>query len=316
VDLVTPEAIEAAARRIEGRLAYTPLLANDRIAAELSGPVYLKPENLQYTGSFKARGALNALLCRQERGDQPRGVATFSAGNHAAAVSFAARVLGIPAVVCMPPQAVSTKVEAVRRYGGEIVFTNDLHDTALALADERGYQLLHPFDDPDVIAGQGTVGSEIVDQAPAIDLVVVPVGGGGLISGVAAAVRAKAPAARIVGVEPRTANAVSHALRAGYAEPLPQRPYSLADGLTAPYASERTLHHIRSLVDDIIELDEDAIGPAWWAMLDSTKLFVEPSAAVGLAALRVGLIDVEPGCTTILVLSGGNVGQASLAGLG
>lgn len=316
MDLVTGEAIAAAAHRLAGRIVPTPLLPNDRLGTELSGQVFLKPENLQHTGSFKARGALNALLCRQERGQQPVGVATFSAGNHAAATSFAARTIGIPAVVCMPPQAVSTKVEAVRRYGGKIVFTNDLHDTALAIAAQRGFQLLHPFDDPDVIAGQATVGWELVDQVGRPDLVVVPVGGGGLISGIAAAVRAKAPKARIVGVEPANANAVSHALRAGRAEPLPHRPYSLADGLAAPFASERTLHHIRSLVDDIIELDEDAIGPAWWAMLDSTKLFVEPSAAVGLAALRVGLIEVDPGSTTVLVLSGGNAGQASLAGLG
>ena len=216
----------------------------------------------------------------------------------------------------MPPQAVSTKVDAVRRYGGEIVFTNELMDTANAIAAERGYEMLHPFDDPDVIAGHGTIGWEILDQVPKVDLVVVPVGGGGLISGVATAIRARSPHTRIVGVEPNGANAVSYALRRGVAEPLPQRPYSLADGLAAPFASARTLAHVQQLVDEIIELDEDAIGPAWWAMLDSTKLFVEPSAAVGLAALRVGLIDVEPGTTTALVLSGGNAGQASLAGLG
>jgi threonine dehydratase len=314
VHFVTREEIVAAVTRLDGEVVRTPLIPCPRLSEELGSQVLLKPENLQHAGSFKVRGALNALLARQERGERPVGVTTFSAGNHAAATAFAARTLGLPTVVCMPPQAVVTKVEAVRRYGGEVILTADLVGTCQQVAGERGYALLHPFDDLDVIAGQGTVGAELLADAPQPDLVVVPVGGGGLISGVAAAVKAASPTTR-VGVEPLTANAVSYALRAGSPQPLPDKPVSLADGLAAPFAGEHTLAHIQKFVDDVVEISEESIAPAWWAALDATKLLVEPSAAVGLAALRQGLVGTEPGQTVILVLSGGNVGPASLAAL-
>jgi threonine dehydratase len=316
VTLVTGEDIAAAAKRIDGRIVRTPLLPCPRLSDEFGVPVAVKAENLQHTGSFKVRGVLNALLARQARGERPAGVATFSAGNHAAATAFAGRALGLPVVVCMPPKAVVTKVEAVRRYQGEIVFTDDLLASCHAVAGERGYAILHPFDDLDVIAGQGTTGAELVADEPGPGLVVVPVGGGGLISGVAAAVKAASAGTRVVGVEPATANAVSYALRAGSAEPLPARPVSLADGLTAPFAGVHTFAHVRELVDAVVEVSEADIRRAWWEMLDATKLFVEPSAAVGLAALRRGLVEVRPGRSVVLVLSGGNVGPASLAELG
>jgi threonine dehydratase len=316
VRFVTREEIVAAVSRLDGRIVRTPLIPCPRMTDELGSRVLLKPENLQHAGSFKVRGALNALLARGERGETPAGVATFSAGNHAAATAFAGRILGLPTVVCMPPQAVVTKVEAVRRYGGEVIFTDDLVGTCREVAGERGYDLLHPFDDLDVIAGQGTVGVELLADAPQPDLVLVPLGGGGLISGVAAAIKAGSPTTRVVGVEPVTANAVSHALRSGAPVPLPSRPVSLADGLTAPFAGEHTLAHIQKFVDDVLEIPEEAIVPAWWETLDATKLLVEPSAAVGLAALRQGLVDVAPGQTVVFVLSGGNVGPASLARLG
>ncbi|GIH20752.1 threonine ammonia-lyase [Rugosimonospora africana] len=313
--LASNDDIAAAARRLDGRIVPTPLLASPRLSQTLGLPVSLKAENLQHTGSFKVRGVLNALLSRQERGDLPRGVTTFSAGNHAAATAFAANALGLPSVVCMPHGAVVTKVEAVRRYGGDIVFTDDLLGTCQEIARDRGYELLHPFDDPDVIAGQGTVGAELVRDAPDVGLVLVPVGGGGLISGVAAAVKATLPGARVIGVEPVTANAMSHALRTGTPAPLPHRPVSIADGLAAPFAGEHTLAHVHKFVDDVVELPEEAILPAWWELLDASKLLVEPSAAVGLAALRSNLVDVRPGTPTVLVLSGGNVAPAGLARL-
>jgi len=312
--LVTGVEIAAAAGRLDGRVVRTPLLACPRLTDELGFPVLVKAENLQHTGSFKVRGVLNALLARRERGEQPAGVATFSAGNHAAATSFAGQALGLPVVVCMPPAAVVTKVELVRRYGGEVIFTEDLLGTCHSVAAERGYSLLHPFDDLDVIAGQGTVGAELAEAEP--DLVVVPVGGGGLISGVAAAVVAGRPGARVIGAEPVTANAMNHALRLGTPAPLPARPVSMADGLTAPFAGEHTLAHVRAYVERVVEVPEDSIRSAWWALLDATKLLVEPSAAVGLAALRLGLLDGRTGGTTVFVLSGGNVAPAGLAALG
>lgn len=313
--LVSGEDIAMATTRLDGRIARTPLLACPRLCESLGLQVLLKAENLQHTGSFKVRGVLNALLARQERGELPPGVATFSAGNHAAATAFAGRQLGLPVVVCMPPHAVVTKLEAVGRYGGEIVLTDSLLDTCQAIADERGYALLHPFNDLDVIAGQATVGAEIAAQSPDLDLVLVPVGGGGLISGVAAAIRGALPTARIVGVEPLTANTMSHSLRADAVTTLPHRPVSIADGLAAPFTGEHTFAHVRELVDDVVEVPEDAIAQAWWELMDTSKLLVEPSAAVGLAALRLGLVDVAPGQRVTLVLSGGNVAPASLARL-
>lgn len=314
--LVSSDHITAATIRLDGRIVRTPLLACPRLSESLDLRIMLKAENLQHTGSFKVRGALNALLARRDRNGLPQGVATFSAGNHAAAAAFAGRALGLPVVVCMPPNAVVTKIEAVRRYGGEVIFADDLLGTCRHVAHDRGYALVHPFDDLDVIAGQATVGAELVLDVPDVDLVLVPVGGGGLISGVAAAVKGARPTARVVGVEPATANAMSHALRVGAAMALPDRPVSLADGLAAPFAGEHTLAHVQAFVDDVLEVPEKAIKQAWWEVLDASKLLVEPSAAVGLAALRLGLVNARPGTTTVLILSGGNVAPASLAELG
>jgi len=316
MSIVASADIAAAAARLAGRVVRTPVLSSDRLSEDLGFVVLLKAENLQHTGSFKARGAQNALLARAERGELPSGVATFSAGNHAAAAAFAGRALGLPVVVCMPPGAVEVKVAAVRRYGGEVVVTEDLVGTCQALAADRGYTLLHPFDDLDVIAGAGTVGAELVADTGPVDLVLVPVGGGGLISGVAAAVKQASPATRVVGIEPATANAVTHGRRHGALVPLPTRPRSIADGLTAPYAGRHNLAHIDEYVDAVIEVPEDAIERAWWELLDTSKLLVEPSAAVGLAALRLHAFEADPGARVALILSGGNVAPTTLARLG
>ncbi|MEH1102425.1 threonine ammonia-lyase [Micromonospora sp. CPCC 205561] len=312
--LTTADDILAAQRRIEGRIVRTPLLPCPRLGEPLRLDLAVKAENLQHTGSFKVRGVFNALLARVEREGRPAGLTAFSAGNHAAAVAFAGRAFGLPTVVCMPPRAVPTKIEAVRRYGGEIVLTDDLAGTCESLAAERGYHLLHPFDDPDVIAGQATVGREILADGPPPELVLVPMGGGGLISGVAAGIRSAVPTARVVGVEPVTANAVGHALRTD-GEALAVRPTSIADGLAAPFAGRHTLAHVRALAHDVVEVSEEDIRAAWWELLDATKLLVEPSAAVTLAALRAGLVDARAGTRTVLVLSGGNVSPAMLASL-
>jgi threonine dehydratase len=318
ITLVNAEAITAAANRLAGRVVRTPLVPCSRLSDELGAEVYLKPENLQHTGSFKVRGAINALLARAEAGALPVGVTTFSAGNHAAATSYAARSLGIPVVVCMPPGAVATKVEAVRRYGGEIVFTDDLVGSWQSIAAERGFTAMHPFDDPDVIAGHGTVGVEILSDLPLLDetgLVVVPVGGGGLISGVASGLRVNGYGGRVIGVEPLQANAVSYGLRMGAPVPPPVKQSSLADGLAPPFAGVNTLAHIRARVDAIVEITEDEVRTGWWAMLDTTKMFVEPSGATGLAAVMAGAIEVPPGSTLVLILTGGNASRTALASL-
>ena len=311
-DLLGAGDFDRAAARIGPLVEHTPLRECATLSDRLRARVLVKAENLQHTGSFKIRGVLNALLTCREQGDLPAGIATYSAGNHAAAVSYATTHLGIPAVVCMPPAAVASKVAAVRRYGGEIVFTDDLVGACGEVIAERGYRLLHPFDDRTVIAGHGTVGLEILTDSPAPDLVLVPVGGGGLISGVATAIKTRSPGTRVVGVEPLGANAMSYALRRDAPEPLPQRPKSIADGLTAPFAGRHTLAHVKAFVDDVIELDDQPIVDAWWPLMDATKLLLEPSAVVGLAAILDGAVSYDEGSTIVLVLSGGNTSPENL----
>ena len=311
-DLLGAGDFDRAAARIGPLVEHTPLRECATLSDRLRARVLVKAENLQHTGSFKIRGVLNALLTCREQGDLPAGIATYSAGNHAAAVSYATTHLGIPAVVCMPPAAVASKVAAVRRYGGEVVFTDDLVGACGEVIAERGYRLLHPFDDRTVIAGHGTVGLEILTDSPAPDLVLVPVGGGGLISGVATAIKTRSPGTRVVGVEPLGANAMSYALRRDAPEPLPQRPKSIADGLTAPFAGRHTLAHVKAFVDDVIELDDQPIVDAWWPLMDATKLLLEPSAVVGLAAILDGAVSYDEGSTIVLVLSGGNTGPENL----
>ncbi|MFC4145904.1 threonine/serine dehydratase [Micromonospora mangrovi] len=312
--LVTGDDITAAEKRLDGRVVRTPLLDAPVLGEALGLRVAVKAENLQHTGSFKARGATNALLARAEREGMPAGLVAFSAGNHAIAVAFVGRTFGLPTVVCMPPGAVPAKVAEVRRLGAEPVFTDDLLATARSLAAERGWHLLPPFDDPDVIAGQATVGRELLADGPVPAVVLVPVGGGGLISGIAAAVKEASPATRVVGVEPDGANAMSHALRTGTPTP-PVRPVSVADGLAAPFAGRHTLAHVRALVDEVVEVPEAAILPAWSDLIHATKLLVEPAAAVSLAALRAGLVELPSGGRAVLVLSGGNVDPSRLATL-
>ncbi|RZQ62975.1 threonine/serine dehydratase [Amycolatopsis suaedae] len=297
--------IRKAAARLDGLVLRTPLLDNERLSAEVGGRVLLKPENLQHTASFKVRGALNTLLTWRERGTLPEGVVGFSAGNHAAALSYAGKRLGVRVLMAMPPDAPASKVDNVRRYGGEITRTEDLLGTCAELAERHGFPVVHPFDLPEVMAGQGTVGLELAEDGPAPGLVLVPVGGGGLLSGVAAAVRELAPSARIVGVEPARSNAVALALRAGEPVPLRRVP-TLADGLTAPITSALPLAHVQRLVDDVVEVAEEDIESAWRHLSDATKLVVEPSAAVGLAALRAGVVGPPESGPTVLVLSGGN----------
>jgi threo-3-hydroxy-L-aspartate ammonia-lyase len=315
VDLVDAEALTVAAGRLAGRVVRTPLLPSARLSDEFGVPVLLKAENLQHTGAFKVRGMMNAMLARAASDRPPAGVTTFSAGNAAAATSYAARALGIPAIVCMPPGAVESKIEAVRRYGGEIVFTDDLVGTCHRIAEERNFLALHPFDDPDVIAGHGTAGVELMADCPDPALILVPVGGGGLISGISAAVRAAQPTrtAKVVGVEPATANAMTHALATGEATPPPTKPASIADGLAAPFAGPTTLAHVQANVDDVVTIEETAIRDSWWSLIDATKLLVEPSAVVGLAALRVGAVPVPASGPIVLVISGGNAARTGIA---
>jgi threonine ammonia-lyase medium form len=308
--------IRAAAEYLRGRIHRTPLMSATSVGSRVGVKLWVKAENLQRTGSFKVRGALNRIrqLGAEERA---RGLVTISSGNHAQAVAWAAAAEGVRATVVMPETAVPSKVAASRGYGADVVLHGDVF-AAFQRMDElrtrHGYTLVHPFDDPAVIAGQGTVGLEIVEDLPEVDVVVVAIGGGGLISGIAAALRVLKPGVRIVGVEPVGAATMSRALSAG--EPVRlERIDTIADGLGAPVAGVLNLEHVRALVDDVVLLDDAPIASAMAVMLERTKLLVEPAGAAALAAVLEGKAGCRPGDRVVVVASGGNIDVTRLRSL-
>ena len=300
--------IRGAQKRLDGHVHRTPVLGSRTLSERIGATALLKVEAFQRTGSFKVRGVLNRLhhLTTAER---ERGLVTVSAGNHAQAVAYGSSLESIHAVVVMPEHASPAKVEACREYGAEVVLHGDVF-AAFArmeeLREQHGYTLVHPFDDPHVIAGQGTVGTELCDDVPDIDVVVVPVGGGGLLSGVATAVRALRPHARIIGVEPDGAPAVRRALDEGGPVRL-ERVDTIADGLGAPMTGPVVLEHMRALVDDVVTVTDDSIAHALRFLLERCKLLVEPAGAAGVAALLDGTVHVPAGARVAMILSGGNI---------
>ena len=312
--LTTLETAQAAAQRIAGRVSRTALVHAPELSRRVDADVWLKRELDQPTGSFKVRGVTNAVLSLPDEARR-RGLLAFSAGNHAAAVAHVGAQAGVPVTVCMPAHAVPRKVDATRALGAEVVLVeSDLVGTAMRLGAERGLTLVHPFDDPAIVAGHASAGLEIAADAPEVDLVVVPVGGGGLISGVAAGVKALVPKARVVGVEPEGADVVSRSLIAGSPQVQPA-PKTIADGLTAPITGDVPFAHIVSLVDSVVRVDEDAILDALRVLVREEGVPAEPAGATGLAALLTGAVPVAPGSRGVLVISGGNVDPALLATL-
>lgn len=311
--LVTGVEMDEAFTRVGDRVHRTPTMSASSIGAEVGVHLWLKAEVLQRTGSFKLRGVLNTLLTLS--GDElARGVVTMSAGNHAAALAFGAATVRTSAVVVMPQHATAVKVAATRRYGGTVVQTErPLAEVMSEISERDSRVVVHPFDDLRVIAGAAGVGIELVEDAPALDLVVVPVGGGGLISGVAAAVKRRSPTTRVVGVEPVGAAAMSRALAAG--APVAVVNTTLLDGLAAPFAGTSTLAHVQALVDEVVTIDDAAVGPALRMLYERAKLAPEPSAAAGLAALLAGAVRVAPGETVACVVTGGNLDLDRLPGL-
>ena len=311
MDRVTPDGIRAAARRIRPHVILTPVLASDGLA---SPGLYLKAENLQRTGSFKVRGALNAVL-QLTPAQRARGVITLSAGNHGQALAYAARTVGIPCVVVIREDAAGVKVDAIRRFGAEVVFTPvDRWQRCLEEEQERrDLWLVHPFDDPAVLAGQGTVGLEILQSVSDVTTLVVPVGGGGLIAGVARAVKAARPDTRVVGVEPTGASVVSASLKAGRPVTL-DRMDTIADGLAAPYTRALALDLIQRYVDDVVCVSDDQLIESLRALAINAKLVVEPAGAAAVAAVRSGLHHPTRPGPTVAILSGGNVDPDRLAG--
>jgi threonine dehydratase len=303
--------IQAAQARIADRVHRTPLLSSLTLSRRLGMPVLLKAENLQKTGSFKVRGATNAMR-RLPADARARGVVTISAGNHAQAVAYAASAEAVRCVVVMPEGAVQAKVDATRAWGAEVVLHGTPHE-AFALYEtlqrDQGLVPVHPFDNPDVIAGQGTVGLEIAEEAPDASTVIVPIGGGGLISGIATALRGLRRPVRVIGVEPEGSTAMHSALAAGHPVRI-ERLQSIADGLGAPAVSERTLAIAQRFVDDVVLVSDAEIIDAMRFLLERAKLLAEPAGAAGLAALLAGRAQATG--KTVVVLSGGNVDLARL----
>ena len=305
--LLELEDIERARARIGGRVHATPMMSSTTVGDELGVRLQLKAELFQKTGSFKPRGVFNKLLS-MDPADRSRGLVSLSAGNHAAALAYAATAVGAKATIVMPASAMRSKVEATRRYGGEVVQTaGSLLDVCLALQQERDLALVHPFDDLAVMAGQGTVGLELLEQVPRPGMVVVPVGGGGLISGVAAAVKLQRPSVRVVGVEPDGADAMSRSLEQGAPVHL-DKVDTIADGLAPPFAGEHTFAHVQHFADEIVRVTDREIVDAVHVLIQRCKLTTEPSGAAGLAALMSGRVTPAAGSTVVCVISGGNIG--------
>ncbi len=304
--LVAPAAVRAAAEGLRGVAVRTPLLPAAWLEETLGTPVFLKCESFQPIGAFKLRGAYT-MVARLDAAERARGVVTYSSGNHAQAVAFAARAFGIDAVIVMPENAPRIKVEGTKRLGAEVIEegTTSLarRERAEAVQRERGLTMVPPFDHPDIIAGQGTVGLEILEDRPEIGTIVVPIGGGGLISGIAALARRERPDVRIVGVEPAGAPAMRRSLDADRIITL-ERIDSIADGLVPVRPGDLTFAHTRELVDDVVLVEDDAIRAAAGRLLIRGKLLVEYSGAATVAALLSGLETRGP---VAAVISGGNI---------
>ncbi len=315
--LVSIADIRAAAERVREHVIRTPLLPSPELAeATGAAEVRLKCENLQRAGAFKARGGIN-FVAQLPPEALERGIITYSSGNHAQAVALAARLQGVRAVVVMPTTAPGVKVEGARRLGAEVVFegTTSLERKrrAEAIARDEDLTMVPPFDDPRIIAGQGTVGLEIVEDWVDVDLVLVPVGGGGLASGVAAAVRALRPEARVIGVEPEGGASMRSALAAGGPVTLDSTG-SIADGLLPVRSGDLTWRHMDALSDGVVTVDDAAIRDATRFILHRHRLVVEFSGAATVAALQSGAVECA-GRNVVAVLSGGNLDPSFLSEL-
>ena len=286
---------------------HTPMIESRFLSRTAHGTISLKAENLQRTGSFKLRGALNKIA---SLGPEIRGVVTGSAGNHGLALAYAARERGLSATIFMPERASLAKVAAAREFGADVVLGGRSIDecvvTAKQRADEENLAFVHPFDDPAVIAGQGTVGLELLEAVPDLARVVVPIGGGGLASGIATAVKAGREGIDVIGVQAKACAAVPGSLREG--KPVEVAAGStLADGIAVKRPGEITLPLLESLVDEVVEVGEEQIAEAIVLLLERTKLVVEGAGAVGVAAVVEGAVSPAPSGTTAVILSGGNI---------
>ena len=301
--------IQRAAERLADKIHRTPIFSSRLLGERLGVRLRLKCESFQKTGSFKPRGALNKILSLTAA-ERERGLITVSAGNHAQAVAWAAAIVGAPCAVVMPTDAPRSKIEAVKGYGAEVILHPDRPTLFDKLNEERaarGATFVHPFDDPVVLAGAGTVGLEIMQEVPEADCVVVPVGGGGLLGGVASAVKGTRPQARVVAVELEAGPGLGPALEAGKPVPVTRPADTLADGMTPPFVGALPLEIAREAVDEIVTVSEAEIREAMKLLLTRCKLYVEASGAAATAALLHGKIALPPDALVVTIVSGGNI---------
>lgn len=302
------EDVRGAARRLDGVANRTPLLTSRALNEAVGADLFLKAENLQRGGAFKFRGAFNKIstLSQEELG---RGVTTFSSGNHAQAVALAARITGTTATILMPEDAPEVKLAATRGYGAEVITYNRYRENRTELgnklAEERGLTLIHPYDDPLIMAGQGTVALEMLEEVPDLDILVVPVGGGGLISGCATVVRSLATSTSVIGVEPEAGDDTKRSLQAGHRVSI-DVPRTIADGQQVETPGKITFEVIKDKVDDIVLVSDAEIVGAIAFLFERMKTVAEPSGAAALAAILARKLDVAG--KVGVVVSGGNVG--------
>jgi threonine dehydratase len=305
--------IRAAEQRIAGHIIRTPLVYSPSISYLTGARVYLKLETLQMAGSFKVRGATNKILANITA-VREHGVVAASAGNHAQGVAVAAHAAGVRATIVMPSWASISKQEATRGYGAEVVMYGSSLEESIGRAGELAQErrlFIHPYDDDDVIAGQGTIGLEILDDLPFTDMIVVPVGGGGLIAGIATAVKTMKPDIRIIGAQAAACPSASKAIAAGSLIRVTARP-TIADGIRVAESGALTFPILQDLVDQVVLASEDEIANAMLLLLERKHVVAEGAGAVPLAVLLNGSIIIPPGSTVVLVISGGNVGSAQL----
>lgn len=313
---ISLDAIHTARRQITNHIHRTPVYRSTLLGEEASTRLFLKWEHLQKTGSFKVRGALNKLLSLPPD-QRDRGVVTVSAGNHAQALAWASGVVGAPCTVVMPAGASLTKARASAAYGAEVIMHGDVHEAfrkAHELEERNALAFIHPFDDPDIIAGHASMGIEILEDLPEVDVVVAGIGGGGHLSGIASAIRLLEPSVRIYGVEPEGASAMRRSLDAGHPIRL-ETVDTIADGLAPPMVGDLNFAILRESLEDVVTVSDDEIRYAMGRLLTRAKVVSEPAGAAATAALLSGKIPVAPTDRVVALVSGGNVGLEQLRDL-
>ena len=311
--MISLKAIKAASANISPSIHRTPIFSSRILSERIGASLHLKCECFQKTGSFKPRGALNKILSLSDA-ERAKGLITVSAGNHAQAVAWAAREVNAPCAVVMPTDAPGSKIDAVKEYQAEVILHPDrptLFDKLNAEKDARGATFVHPFDDPVLLAGSGTTGLEIMQDMPTADVVVVPVGGGGLLGGVTSAVKQMNPATKVIAVELEAGPGMKPALAAGKPVPV-SRPPTLADGMTPPFVGALPLQIVQEAVDDIVMVSEAEIIAAMKLLMTRCKLYVEASGAAAVAALLAGKIAIAPNANIVAIVSGGNIDLAQI----